>query len=439
MFDKRTNQNEKNTVQEKPKTSQDHKTVMKKEAAAHSGYQAQREALKPDDAPVQLQGTVQCDSSRVHELAQEGTTGAGGPMPHLDAIQSSFGRHDVSTIKAHSGGRASETAQEMGAQAYATGNNVVFGTGSPSLHTAAHEAAHTLQQKAGVSIPGGVGNVGDTYERHADSVADAVVAGKSSETLLDKLPGSGSSTGVQHKLTNEGTHTNTKPRGTGYPIDEALPADAEAPAYGEDAGAQRRYSVEQYIAMWEAERGIKMTAAQKKNLDRGCIGITAINIDAINPPLTHAYATFEQTKAVVDKWNTWIERHKNQKRPGTNDKWGDYKSYLFAKLFWSNQDPDREKRKKPNNNAFKPNPRNGKIDMNSYQYRSQPGYINFDYGFWDESSNSFWHANHSQPGMKVYQSTREVFERGYADFDRIIFCPAIAKRYDPRNSATRSN
>ena len=23
-------------------------------------------------------------------------------------------------------------------------------------------------------------------------------------------------------------------------------------------------------------------------------------------------------------------------------------------------------------------------------------YVNFDYGFWDEASNSFWHANHMQ-------------------------------------------
>ena len=28
--------------------------------------------------------------------------------------------------------------------------------------------------------------------------------------------------------------------------------------------------------------------------------------------------------------------------------------------------------------------------------------------------------------MKVYQSTKEVFAKGYVDFDRVIFCAAIA-------------
>src|SRR5687767_3706966 len=30
--------------------------------------------------------------------AQHGTSGSGGPLPHLDQIQKSFGRHDVSNI-----------------------------------------------------------------------------------------------------------------------------------------------------------------------------------------------------------------------------------------------------------------------------------------------------------------------------------------------------
>jgi hypothetical protein len=60
--------------------------------------------------------------------------------------------------------------------------------GAPNLHTAAHEAAHVIQQRAGVQLKGGVGEVGDPYERHADAVADAVVQGKSSEALLDAYP-----------------------------------------------------------------------------------------------------------------------------------------------------------------------------------------------------------------------------------------------------------
>jgi Domain of unknown function (DUF4157) len=52
----------------------------------------------------------------------------------------------------------------MGATAYATGDRIAF-AGAPDLHTTAHEAAHVVQQRAGVSLPGGVGQAGDAYER----------------------------------------------------------------------------------------------------------------------------------------------------------------------------------------------------------------------------------------------------------------------------------
>src|SRR5262245_58282687 len=62
----------------------------------------------------------------VHAAAEHGISGGGGAMPHLDAIQKSFGRHDVSGVSAHVGGRAAEASESMGAMAYATGNNVAF-------------------------------------------------------------------------------------------------------------------------------------------------------------------------------------------------------------------------------------------------------------------------------------------------------------------------
>jgi hypothetical protein len=124
------------------------------------------------------------ETEHVHQAAVHGTSGAGGPYPYLDQIQRSFGRHDVSHVQAHVGQAATEGAEAMGAEAYTTGEQVAF-AGTPSLHTAAHEAAHVIQQRAGVHLKGGVGEVGDPYERHADAVADAVVQGKSSEALLD--------------------------------------------------------------------------------------------------------------------------------------------------------------------------------------------------------------------------------------------------------------
>ena len=144
--------------------------------------------------PVQRHGDGAPTSEAVHAAAERGTSGASATLPHLAAIQQSFGRHDVSGIGAHVDGAAAEGTRAMGAEAFATGTHVAFATGAPSLHIAAHEAAHVVQQRAGVHLAGGVGAVGDVYERHADEVADAVVAGRSSEALLDRHAGSGGGT-----------------------------------------------------------------------------------------------------------------------------------------------------------------------------------------------------------------------------------------------------
>jgi hypothetical protein len=122
----------------------------------------------------------------VQDEASRGVSGTGGALPHAAAIQHSFGRHDIGGIQAHTDEQARASSHAIGAEAYATGHHVAF-AGTPDLHTAAHEAAHVVQQRAGVHLKGGVGAVGDVYEQHADAVADAVVAGRSAEGLLDQM------------------------------------------------------------------------------------------------------------------------------------------------------------------------------------------------------------------------------------------------------------
>lgn len=131
--------------------------------------------------------------------------------------------------------------------------------------------------------------------------------------------------------------------------------------------------------------------------------------------------------------------------------YGDSRYVVFAKLFWSNQNPDDAKRKKRDKKAFLPDPKTGRVDMTGYKYREQPGFVNFDYGFWDEASQSFWHANHMDYGdpadpMIVLQSTKDVFAKkipqgpggtryGYQDFDRVIYGVALAENYNPALAA----
>lgn len=110
--------------------------------------------------------------------------GSGARLPHEAQLQAAFGHHSVADVKVSVGGRAGGHAERMGADAFAVGERI--GSREPmDLRTVAHEAAHVIQQRGG-SVPGGEGRAGDRHEAQADEVANAVVAGRSAEALLDR-------------------------------------------------------------------------------------------------------------------------------------------------------------------------------------------------------------------------------------------------------------
>jgi AraC-like DNA-binding protein len=143
---------------------------------------------EPLPAKVQRIALPGAGSSATQDSAQRGIATAPSRLPYGDVIQRVFGRHDISEIQAHVGSEAAGSARQMGARAYATGDHVVLDEAT-DLHTVAHEAAHVVQQRGGVQLKGGVGQEGDTYEQHADAVADRVVRGESAEALLDRHAG----------------------------------------------------------------------------------------------------------------------------------------------------------------------------------------------------------------------------------------------------------
>lgn len=169
---------------------------------------AQEAAGSDGTLPADTAGSMGAthDDGAIHRVAAAGVSGTGGRMPHLERIQSAFGPdHDVSGINAHVGGAAGEAAAQIHARAYATGNHVAF-AGEPDLHTAAHEAAHVVQQRGGVQLKGGVGTAGDPYEVHADAVADRVVRGESAAELLAPYRTGDTTTGwVQRAPASPGT------------------------------------------------------------------------------------------------------------------------------------------------------------------------------------------------------------------------------------------
>ena len=162
------------------------------------------DSIDASAARVQRQVDVHTglDDHAIASHAARGVSGGGGPLPHLDAIQRAFGpAHDVTGVRAHVGGAAAEASAAIGAHAYATGDDVAFAS-SPDLFLAAHEAAHVVQQRQGVSLKGAVGQAGDAYEQHADAVAAAVVRGDSAAELLGGGGGGGGGQ-VQRKTTSQ--------------------------------------------------------------------------------------------------------------------------------------------------------------------------------------------------------------------------------------------
>lgn len=146
--------------------------------------------MMPQAATPQVQrkaeGVARVDPSAPGSIARTGVEGPAGKLPHHEQIQALFGRHDLSGVKSHEGEPARSASQALGARAFTYGDSVAFSS-PPDLHTAAHEAAHVVQQRHGVQLADGIDQPGDVHELHADAVAETVVAGKPAAPLLDQL------------------------------------------------------------------------------------------------------------------------------------------------------------------------------------------------------------------------------------------------------------
>jgi hypothetical protein len=209
--------------------------------AAAPGKRTLVEALSASDAvaPVQLRAVsgraALADPQEARAAALRGAAGTPGRLPHFEVLQRAFGpAFDLSQIGAHVGGPAAAASEALGAEAYAVAGRVVF-RGEPTLHTAAHEVAHAIQQQRGVSPAGGLGAIGDAYEREADAVADAVVRGESVAALLG-APGTSAVAGAAVQL-RQVARTEVRPEL------EPGDVDAERDGLGVIAGLQQQLRV----------------------------------------------------------------------------------------------------------------------------------------------------------------------------------------------------
>ncbi|MBK9031548.1 MAG: DUF4157 domain-containing protein [Myxococcales bacterium] len=251
-----------------------------------------------DPALLQAKSPGDLDPTTVQAHATAGVSGPAQALPHQSAIQAAFGHHDVRSIRAHVGGAAADASAAIGAQAYATGDAVAFHS-SPDLHLAAHEAAHVVQQRAGVQLKGGVGQTGDRYEQHADAVADRVVAGRSAVDLLDQLAPHGTrQAAVPDELAPHGTGqaaVQRKGRGdaAGPPPTAALVADGASEARVHAAHAAIEVTKARIPPiMAKAESAATTSAAARANL-------IAVAWAMFEPLQAFAQAATETDPAVV--------------------------------------------------------------------------------------------------------------------------------------------
>ncbi|RAW01109.1 Ig-like domain-containing protein [Pseudochryseolinea flava] len=177
----------------------------------------------------------------------------------------------------------------------------------------------------------------------------------------------------------------------------------------------KTYSVGQFIEHWEIKHGRPMTPEEKKILASGCIGITSLELGRNRDPVSGAprnelaYSSFEKALAVAAS----IEKAIDDSAPGTFNE--NSRVIIYSVRFWARYV-----------DGFQPD-KNGRVDMGGFDASTAglPGYVSFDFGLYDSSTGKWWHANHSEPGMKVYESTLSHFSRKLADFNRQVFVVAI--------------
>jgi hypothetical protein len=136
-------------------------------------------------------GNQPAASSRVPPLVHEVLR---SPGQRLDAasrafMEPRFGR-SFGDVRVHAGPRAADSARAVNALAYTVGNHIVFGKGQDAPKSTsgkrilAHELAHVVQQRSGNTLQGyGISHPGDSLEREASRVEEAIMSGKGLPTL----------------------------------------------------------------------------------------------------------------------------------------------------------------------------------------------------------------------------------------------------------------
>lgn len=128
------------------------------------------------EEPVQEEAPVQ-RSAVESVLSSPGTPLADSVRTDMEARLGA----DFSGVRLHTGPAARDSAAEIGARAYTSGDHVVIGDGGADSHTLAHELTHVIQQRqgpvAGTDNGSGlsISDPSDRFEREAEANAHRVL------------------------------------------------------------------------------------------------------------------------------------------------------------------------------------------------------------------------------------------------------------------------
>jgi hypothetical protein len=126
------------------------------------------------------------------DVAAEGFSGQAQEVPHRAEMESSFGT-SFAGVKAYTDAPAAKASKELGAHAYAVGDQVAFGSANPDKATVAHELTHVLQHTgqgpAKKTAGGGDGGIDVSGEGEAEAVEAAVASGKPARSALEGAAG----------------------------------------------------------------------------------------------------------------------------------------------------------------------------------------------------------------------------------------------------------
>jgi hypothetical protein len=322
--------------------------------------------------------------------------------------------HSFASVRIHADAAAAGLARDLDAHAFTLGEHVAFATGRYRPGTLvgdallAHELAHVIQQ-GGDAGPAPLATAGTQQDEPAERDADA--AAVSALTTM-YAPGAR----ARRRSVSRKRGGLRLQRCSGY-----TPKPRTVQGTGEGQGtlppleqgeSSRSYSVEEFIRAWEQQHGgQRMPDELRSVLYGGCIGITALNLGESSygpghPPMSFCYDTLAHAQAAATK-----AQGATGARP-----------YIFSKHFYSR------------GRSYAPADATGRVNMQQHDFFADRRSGSFDYGWYDETNNTFLDATHCDaraPGcntseaMRIIQNTPENWasqvEPG-SDYDVGVYC-----------------